>query len=84
MKIEKLRSAIDVLDQKLLDILSDRADLAKEIGKIKHSSGQQIYAPQREKNIIASMVKKKQRQTFACCGGVRFPGNNSHLSRNGR
>jgi len=60
MKIEKLRSAIDVLDQKLLNLLADRTALAKEIGKIKHSSGHQIYAPQRERNIIINMINKSR------------------------
>ncbi|MCK9582934.1 MAG: prephenate dehydratase [Endomicrobiales bacterium] len=60
MKIEKLRLAIDELDQKMLNLLANRTALAKEIGKIKHSSGQQIYAPQREKNIIANMIKKSR------------------------
>jgi len=46
--IQKLRKAIDELDEKLIAGLNDRTNLAIKIGKLKEASRQAVYMPARE------------------------------------
>ncbi|QJC37066.1 bifunctional chorismate mutase/prephenate dehydrogenase [Enterobacteriaceae endosymbiont of Donacia vulgaris] len=57
-KLSLLRNKIDILDIKLLDILSKRLKLVKKIGVIKNKYGLPIYVPEREKHII--YLRKKE------------------------
>lgn len=57
-KLNLLRNEIDILDLKLLEILSKRLKLVKKIGLIKNKYGLPLYVPQREKYIIN--LKKKE------------------------
>ncbi len=52
MNLDDLRSEIDRIDRKVLDLLNERVRLAAEIGKIKHSQGLAVYAPQREEEVF--------------------------------
>ena len=52
MDIEHWRNQIDELNQKLLELLNERAACALEIGKIKQGKGDPIYAPDRETKIL--------------------------------
>jgi chorismate mutase/prephenate dehydratase len=49
-EIEKLRRDIDALDDRLLELLGRRAELAKRIGALK--GGAQAYRPERETEIL--------------------------------
>jgi chorismate mutase/prephenate dehydratase len=51
--VDVLRKRIDHIDKKIIALLNDRASLAKRIGHSKLSSNQEIYAPGREKDILA-------------------------------
>ena len=57
MPLDDIRTKIDQLDQKLLDLLSDRADLVHEVGVIKKKEGLQIYAPEREDSLLKRLAK---------------------------
>src|SRR5436190_3511264 len=57
-KLQQLRSRIDEIDSKLVRLLNDRTKLVLEIGKIKHASGGEIYAPDREEAVFAGIVAK--------------------------
>jgi chorismate mutase/prephenate dehydratase len=50
-----LRNRIDALDEQLLTLLSERAAVVESIGATKRSSGGPIYAPDREKQVLARM-----------------------------
>ncbi len=54
--MKEIRKKIDDLDIKLADLLDIRADLVREIGKLKKDSGEPIFAPGREKKIIDKIV----------------------------
>ncbi len=56
MDINSLREQIDQLDERLLEIFSQRAALALEIGAIKKQQDLPIYDPARE-NLIFERVK---------------------------
>jgi len=55
--LDDIRKKIDHLDQQLLDLLSDRADLVHEVGVIKKKEGLQIYAPEREDALLKRLAK---------------------------
>jgi chorismate mutase / prephenate dehydratase len=51
MGLEKLRRKIDILDMKIVELLNERASVAKEIGAVKKRTNAQVYAPDREKQV---------------------------------
>ncbi len=57
MPLDDIRTKIDQLDQQLLDLLSDRADLVHEVGVIKKKEGLQIYAPEREDALLKRLAE---------------------------
>jgi chorismate mutase-like protein len=52
MDISDWRKKIDELDRKLVDLLSQRAQAAHEIGRLKLSAGMPIYEPDRERTVF--------------------------------
>jgi chorismate mutase/prephenate dehydratase len=55
--LDDIRKKIDHLDQQLLDLLSERADLVHEVGEIKKKEGLQIYAPDREHALLKRLAE---------------------------
>ena len=55
MDLEALRAKIDLLDQQLVDLLNQRAQVVVEVGKLKQHNESQIYAPDREKQVFAKI-----------------------------
>jgi chorismate mutase len=60
MDIADWRTKIDELDRKLVDLISQRAQAAHEIGKLKRNSAMPIYEPDRER-LVFDNVKKANR-----------------------
>jgi chorismate mutase/prephenate dehydratase len=56
MSLENIRKQIDIIDQDLLHLLSQRADLVHEVGVIKKKDGLQIYAPEREQALLDRLM----------------------------
>ncbi len=56
MDISGWRTQIDELDRKLVELLSQRAQAAHEIGKLKLKVGMPIYEPDREKTVFANAI----------------------------
>ncbi len=52
MSVNDVRKKVDSIDQKIIDLLNERARASKEIGQIKLQNGQGIYAPHREKEVL--------------------------------
>jgi len=57
MDIADWRRKIDDLDRKLVELLSERAQCAHEIGKLKRNSAMPIYEPDREKIIYQNIAR---------------------------
>jgi chorismate mutase len=53
--ITALRQRIDAIDQQLVTLLNERAGCALEIGRWKEQSGQAIYQPAREAEVLANV-----------------------------
>jgi chorismate mutase len=57
MDISDWRKKIDELDRKLVELLSERARAAHEIGKLKRVAGMPIYEPDREQTVFNNVQK---------------------------
>ena len=55
--LASIRRKIDQLDREIVGQLNQRADLALEIGKLKNSSGQPVYAPHREEEVLGAVAR---------------------------
>jgi chorismate mutase-like protein len=55
MDIEDWRKKIDELDQRLVALLSERAQAAVEIGKLKRHTSLPIYEPDRERIVFENV-----------------------------
>ena len=55
MTLEELRIQIDILDRKLVELLSERARAAQMIGHLKVATSLPVYEPAREKVIYANV-----------------------------
>jgi chorismate mutase len=56
MSIEDWRRRIDEIDRRLVQLLNERSRCVIEIGRIKHSTGEALYQPDREKNVLDAAV----------------------------
>ena len=57
MSLDKLRKKIDSLDDKLVDLLNERARVVVEIGKLKSKTEKPVYAPTREKAVLDKIAR---------------------------
>jgi len=51
MDLTKLRKKIDEIDTKIIGLLNQRTQIARETGKKKSAAGKEIYAPDRESEV---------------------------------
>jgi chorismate mutase/prephenate dehydratase len=57
MTLDEVRTKIDHVDQELLRLLNERADLVHTVGEIKRKEGLEIYAPDREEKLLKKLVE---------------------------
>jgi chorismate mutase len=57
MDVSDWRKKIDELDRQLVDLLSQRARAAHEIGKLKKDAAAPIYEPDRERLVFENVSK---------------------------
>lgn len=55
-EIKRLREKIDQIDDKILQLLNERAKLAKKIGDVKKKLGLELHVPEREREIINRII----------------------------
>jgi chorismate mutase len=55
MTLEELRSQIDELDRRIVELLNERAEVALQIGQAKAASSREVYAPAREKIVYDNL-----------------------------
>lgn len=60
MNLDDIRKQIDDIDGKLLDLLSDRAELVHQVGMVKKRDGLQIYAPEREESLLRRLIERNK------------------------
>ncbi len=60
MSLEELRKKIDELDHQLVKLLNERARVVVDIGKLKNKTDKPVYAPDREKDVFARIIKANE------------------------
>ncbi len=60
MDIADWRKKIDEIDQKLVEMLNERAQAAQEIGRLKRNSQLPIYEPDRERIVLEQVQAMNQ------------------------
>jgi len=58
--ISKMRKKIDILDEKIVALLNERAEITVGIGKIKAKDKKSPYVPNREKEIYDHIIKSNK------------------------
>ena len=58
MDLPEIRLKIDAVDEQIIRLLNERADLVHEVGLIKKAQGQPIYAPEREEQVLRALAAK--------------------------
>lgn len=51
------RAKIDVIDEQIVKLISERAAAANAIGEVKHRNGMAVYEPGREKTVIEHVCR---------------------------
>ena len=60
MSLDELRKRIDELDHQLVKLLNERARVVVDIGKLKNKTDKPVYAPDREKDVFARIIKANE------------------------
>ncbi|MBX9636438.1 MAG: prephenate dehydratase [Nitrosomonas sp.] len=92
-ELKQLRDQIDAIDNELLQLVSKRAGLAQQVGKIKKSGI--VYRPEREAQILARVqeqnlgpvsnehIKQLFTEIMSLCRALEKPMNVAYLGPNG-
>lgn len=84
-ELDRLREAIDEVDQSIVENLERRAELVKEVGEVKKEKGMDLYVPGRERQILnrledmdvesfpVSSLKQIYREIIATCLNLEKP-----------
>jgi chorismate mutase len=57
MSIDDWRRKIDNIDRQLVELLNERSRCVVEIGRIKNASGEALYQPDREKQVLDAAAR---------------------------
>lgn len=57
MSLEELRKRIDSIDERLVELINDRAQIVVEVGKLKQADSAPIYVPHREKAVLDKIAE---------------------------
>ncbi len=57
MPLEELRKKIDAIDEKLVELINERAQVVVEVGKLKQADESPIYVPHREKAVLDKIAQ---------------------------
>lgn len=55
--LNQLRTQIDSIDEKLVELLNERAYCVMEIGRYKLQNQREVYEPQREAEVMANLAR---------------------------
>jgi len=57
-KLTPLRARIDAIDRQILDLLSQRAGVAQEVGHIKAETNAPVFRPEREMQVLRNAAER--------------------------
>jgi chorismate mutase-like protein len=55
--VDGWRAKIDEIDRRLVELLNERSRCVLEIGRIKQTTGEALYQPDREKQVLDGVVQ---------------------------
>ncbi|MEE9524531.1 MAG: chorismate mutase, partial [Thermodesulfovibrionales bacterium] len=55
-RLDRLRTMIDDIDEKILDLLNKRAEVVLDVAELKRDEGKVFYAPDRERRILERLT----------------------------
>ena len=59
-RLKKLRDSVDAIDDKIVDLMNERARLVLEIAEVKNEHNVQVYSPDREKQVYDRVTAKNK------------------------
>ncbi len=59
-RLKPLREAIDAIDGRLVELLNERANLATQVGRLKHEAGAPVFRPEREAEVLRNAAAKSK------------------------
>ncbi len=62
--LDKYRNMIDAIDDKILDLLNERAEHVKSVGNIKKDSNSPVWVPSRESSIYERLTERNKGRAF--------------------
>ncbi|MDD5237089.1 MAG: chorismate mutase, partial [Candidatus Omnitrophica bacterium] len=60
MNLKRLRKEIDRIDGSIVELLNQRAKFILKVGRIKNATGESIYSPARENEILKRLMKNSK------------------------
>lgn len=60
LQLQKVREQIDDINKQILNLISERGELAKQVGRIKIQQGKDLYDPTREQEIINRLMESNK------------------------
>jgi chorismate mutase/prephenate dehydratase len=57
MSLERLRKKIDTIDERLVELINERARIVVEVGKLKQADAAPIYVPHRERAVLDKIAR---------------------------
>ena len=54
------RAELDKIDDEILELLSRRSTIVQKVAEIKHASGESVYKPEREKEILTRLKSQNK------------------------
>ena len=58
MPVEQLREKIDGVDDRIVELVEKRVELAKKIGQVKRKKGLPLHDPEREEELLGRLTGK--------------------------
>jgi len=58
--LEQIRNKIDQIDEKMLELLNQRADFCRQVGHLKAETKDMVFKPFREKEVLGRLLQKNQ------------------------
>jgi chorismate mutase-like protein len=55
-ELEALRSEIDAIDGRILELVAERVGLVLRVGELKRTSGAAVYDPERERRVLERLA----------------------------
>jgi chorismate mutase/prephenate dehydratase len=58
--LKNLRRQIDSIDKKIIQLLNDRTGISLEIAQLKLKTGQSVYSPDREREVLSKIARQNK------------------------